>query len=344
MNVSIIGASGYSGLELIRLLNNHPYFKIASLHSSTRAGQYIHEENPHLMHITQKFEPIEPSEIAKESEVVFLATPSGVSAKLVQSFMETGIKVIDLSGDLRLKEERLYKEWYKKEPAPIDAVSKAVYGLSEWNEENIKTAQVIANPGCYATAALLGLAPLSQQKLLKNNSIVIDAKSGVSGAGRTAQLGSMYTEVNENLKIYKVHQHQHIPEIEQQLAWWQENKTMIEFNTHLVPMTRGIMATMYVELNEQLTTVQLLDLYKVAYEKHHFVRIQLEGIYPSTKQVFGSNYCDIGISLNERTGRVTIVSVIDNLMKGAAGQAVQNANLICGFEETTGLMYVPQFP
>ncbi|WP_019240469.1 MULTISPECIES: N-acetyl-gamma-glutamyl-phosphate reductase [Bacillus] len=343
MNVSIIGASGYSGLELIRLLNNHPKFNIVSLHSSSKAGQFIHGENPHLMHITQKFQEIDPNEIAKNSDLVFLATPSGVSAKLAQSLVDTGIKVIDLSGDLRLKKDGLYKEWYKKEAAPSETIEKAVYGLSEWNTENIQKAQVIANPGCYATAVLLGLAPLSQQQLIKKNSIIIDAKSGVSGAGRTASLGSMYTEVNENLKIYKVHEHQHIPEIEQQLKWWNDD-SIIEFSTHLTPMTRGIMATMYVELMENHNTKQLIDLYKQAYERHPFVRIQEEGFFPSTKQVSGSNFCDIAVSVNERSSRVTIVSVIDNLMKGAAGQAVQNANLMCGFAETTGLMFVPQFP
>ncbi|MGM9927252.1 MAG: N-acetyl-gamma-glutamyl-phosphate reductase [Bacillus sp. (in: firmicutes)] len=344
MKVSIVGASGYSGLELIRLLHNHPNFEIASVHSSSREGQYIHEENPHLSHITQRFQSIDPKTMAKESSIVFLATPSGVSTTLAPQLLEAGLKVIDLSGDLRLKKPELFRQWYKKEPAAENILSQAVYGLSEWNAENIQKADLIANPGCFPTAVLLGLAPLSQQKWCQPNGVIIDAKSGVSGAGRTASLATMYSEVNENFKIYKVHQHQHIPEIEQQLQGWQADIENIEFSTHLVPMSRGIMATMYVQLNEQVTTQQLIDLYKTSYEKHPFVRIQPEGHFPTTKQVTGSNFCDIGVSVNERTGRVTIVSVIDNLVKGAAGQAVQNANILCGYDEVTGLQFVPQYP
>ena len=344
MNISIVGASGYGGLELIRLLQNHPYLNIVSLHSSSMAGQDIDEENPHLSHLSQKYMPIDPEKMAKESSIVFLATPSGVSTKLAPQFLDAGLKVIDLSGDLRLKDQDSYRQWYKKEPASQNILSKAVYGLSEWNKEQIKSADIIANPGCFPTAILLGLAPLSQQQWCEPSSIIIDAKSGVSGAGRKPSLGTMYSELSENFKIYKVHQHQHIPEIEQQLQWWQEDINAIEFSTHLVPMTRGIMATMYVQLKEQVTTEQLLELYKSTYEKHHFVRILPEGRFPYTKQVTGSNYCDIGVRVNERTGRVTIVSVIDNLVKGAAGQAVQNANIMCGYDEVTGLQFVPQFP
>ncbi|MEH6942364.1 N-acetyl-gamma-glutamyl-phosphate reductase [Bacillus sp. JJ722] len=344
MNVSIIGATGYSGLELIRILDNHPHFNIVSLHSSSKAGQYIHEENPHLMHINQVLEPIDPIEIAKKGSIVFLATPAGVSTELTPQFIEAGVKVVDLSGDLRLEDPETYKHWYQKEAASMDTLSKAVYGLSEWNEDHIKGAQVIANPGCYPTAALLSLAPLCQMNWCKPNSIIIDAKSGVSGAGRSPSLNTMYSELNENFKIYKVHQHQHIPEIEQQLHKWQDDITTVEFNTHLVPMIKGIMTTTYVQLKENVTTKQLIDLYKETYQNHPFVRIMLEGQYPCTKQVAGSNFCDIGVSMNERTRRVTIVAVIDNLVKGAAGQAVQNANILSGYEQTAGLKQVPQYP
>ncbi len=344
MNISIVGASGYSGLELIRILSNHPHFKIASLHSSSKAGERISAENPHLMHMDDVYEPIDPEAIAKKSSIVFLATPSGISAELTPQLMETGMKVIDLSGDLRLADPGQYTEWYKKKPAPGEMLERAVYGLSEWNKEQIEGADLIANPGCYPTASLLGLAPLLIEKLCRKNSIVIDAKSGLSGAGRSASAATMYSEMNENFKIYKVHQHQHIPEIEQQAGIWQEDIGAVEFNTHLIPMTRGIMATIYAELTEQATTEQLLDLYRSMYEQHPFVRISPKGTYPCTKQVSGSNYCDIGVSVNERTGRVTIVSVIDNLLKGAAGQAVHNANILCGFEETAGLLQAPLYP
>ncbi len=344
MNVSIIGASGYSGLELIRLLNQHPHLRISSVHSSSRAGHFIHEENPHLMHLNMQLLPIDPEEIAKNSSLVFLATPSGVSAGLAPQLADAGLKVIDLSGDLRLKDPKLYTEWYGKEAAPIELLSKAIYGLPEYFGPAASNAEIIANPGCYPTASILGLAPLLMEGKAKKDSIIIDAKSGVSGAGRSAVPSVIYSEVNENLKIYKVHRHQHIPEIEQQLEVLCGSPVSIEFSTHLVPMTRGIMATIYVELNEKMTTAQLLDLYRTAYEGKPFVRIMPEGIYPATKQVSGSNYCDIAISVNERTGRATIVSVIDNLLKGAAGQAIQNANLLCGIEETAGLLHLPQFP
>lgn len=344
MNVSIIGATGYSGIELIRLLNNHPHFKIASVHSSSKAGQYMHEENPQLLHLNMKLQPIDPASIKKISSIVFLATPSGISRELTPKLVAAGLKVIDLSGDLRLKEPQKYIDWYQKEPAPSEILDRAVYGLSEWNSENIKRADVVANPGCYPTATLLGLGPMVKQKWCKKNSIIVDAKSGISGAGRSALPGNMHSENNENFKIYKVHKHQHIPEIEQQLDLWVGDKVIIEFSTHLAPMTRGIMATIYAEIMEDITTEQLIDLYKKSYENHPFVRIQPQGKYPCTKQVQGSNYCDIGISVNDRTRRVTIVSVIDNLVKGAAGQAVQNANLMSGFEETAGLLLVPQFP
>ncbi|WP_050614295.1 N-acetyl-gamma-glutamyl-phosphate reductase [Bacillus testis] len=344
MNVSIVGASGYSGIELIRLLERHPSFRVTSLHSSSRAGQPIHIENPHLSHCSQVLCDIDVEAIAQKSDVVFLATPSGIASGLAKDFLDAGLKVIDLSGDHRLRSPEIYANWYNKSPADREVLSRAVYGLSEWNAEEIRKADLIANPGCFPTAVLLGLAPLLKEKACIPGSIVIDAKSGVSGAGRSASLGSLFSEVNENVKIYKVHQHQHIPEIEQQMAEWQQDIGMIEFNTHLIPMTRGIMATIYVQLADGWKNENIQQLYKDIYHNQPFVRVQQPGVYPCTKQVMGSNYCDIAVSLNDRTGRVTIVSVIDNLVKGAAGQAIQNANILCGYNETAGLMQVPLFP
>ncbi|MGN1401487.1 MAG: N-acetyl-gamma-glutamyl-phosphate reductase [Bacillus sp. (in: firmicutes)] len=344
MNVSIIGASGYSGLELIRLIDQHPRFEIASVHSSSKADQPVAAENPHLSHLNFVYEPIEPKEIANKCKMVFLATPSGISAALTPQLVSEGLKVIDLSGDLRLKDKQQYRDWYGKEPAPENLLSEAVYGLSEWNAEPIQHANVIANPGCYPTAVLLGLAPLSTRGLCRSDQLIIDAKSGVSGAGRSAAAGTMYSEINENLKIYKVHTHQHIPEIEQQLSFWDAATGSIEFNTHLIPMTRGIMVTMYVELKERISQEDIHQLYEDDYREHPFVRMMPLGSYPATKQVLGSNFCDIGTSVNARTGRVTVVSVIDNLLKGAAGQAIQNANILCGYEEAEGLLSIPQFP
>jgi N-acetyl-gamma-glutamyl-phosphate reductase len=251
---------------------------------------------------------------------------------------------VDLSGDLRLRNTDDYQKWYKKEPVSSDLVNKFVYGLSEWNRENIEKANWISNPGCYPTATLLGLAPVVQENLVKPDSIIIDAKSGISGAGRTPSRGTMLAEMNENFKIYKVNEHQHIPEIEQQLTDWNSEIEPVTFSTHLLPTNRGIMATIYATLKEKNSTNQIYELFKTAYKGHPFVRVRPINTFPAIKEVTGSNYCDIGVHVDERTGRLTIVSVIDNLMKGAAGQAVQNANIMSGLDETTGLNFLPLYP
>ncbi|MCK1992872.1 N-acetyl-gamma-glutamyl-phosphate reductase [Peribacillus muralis] len=348
MFVSIVGATGYGGLELIRFLNNHPYLKIKSLHTSSQYGRSLNEENAHLMHMKDKLEEIDPEAIANNADIVFLATPSGVSSQLITQFSNLDIKVIDLSGDLRLQTPGEYEHWYKKTAAPRPIIEKAVYGLAEWNRKAIKEATIIANPGCYSTASLLGLAPLYTAGLAESTAeVIIDAKSGVSGAGKSPSAITHFSEMNENFKIYKVNQHQHIPEIEQQLGRWSQDMQPIQpitFNTHLVPMTRGIMATIYIKVNRQTSSAELVDLYKTTYEDHPFVRVQPLGHFPSTKQVYGSNFCDIGVTYDERTGKVTVVSVIDNLVKGAAGQAIQNANLLMGLEETAGLWHSPLYP
>nr|WP_207196283.1 N-acetyl-gamma-glutamyl-phosphate reductase [Peribacillus sp. TH14] len=344
VNVSIVGATGYGGVELIRFLNNHPHLKIKSLHTSSRFGRSLYEENAHLMHMKDKLEEIDPEAIAKKSDIVFLATPSGVSSQLISEFSDLNIKVIDLSGDLRLQTPGEYEHWYKKTAAPQHIIEKAVYGLAEWNAEEIRQSTIIANPGCYPTASLLGLAPLFTEGWATATDVIIDAKSGVSGAGKSLSSDTHYSEMNENFKIYKVNQHQHIPEIEQQLGRWSSDLQPITFNTHLVPMTRGIMATMYIKVNRQTSTAELRDLYETVYEDHPFVRVQPLDRFPSTKQVYGSNFCDIGVAYDERTGKVTIVSVIDNLVKGAAGQAIQNANILMGLEETAGLWSSPLYP
>ncbi|RFU68047.1 N-acetyl-gamma-glutamyl-phosphate reductase [Peribacillus saganii] len=344
MKVSIIGASGYGGLELIRLLTHHPHFHLESLHTSSMAGVPIGAESNHLAHLPYILEEIDPEKIAKTADIVFLATPTGISKELAPSFHDLGVKLIDLSGDLRLKKTGEYEKWYKGASAPAKILNEAVYGLSEWNQKEIEKASVIANPGCYPTATLLGLAPLFMEGLAITSDIIVDAKSGVSGAGKSPTAVTHFSDMNDNFKIYKVHQHQHIPEIEQQLGEWAGEIDPVSFNTHLVPMTRGIMATMYVKLKRKTTTHELLDLYKTAYENQPFVRIQPEAHFPCTKQVYGSNFCDIGVAFDERTNKATIVSVIDNLMKGAAGQAVQNANILIGADPSAGLMQAPLYP
>lgn len=344
MKVSIIGTTGYGGVELLRILNSHPEFDIHSIHS-TKDELSIAEEYPHLYEIiNKKMNSIDPDKIAEESDLVFLATPSGVSASLVDQFIGKNIKVIDLSGDLRLKDVAQYAQWYKKTPANKTIINEAVYGLSEWNKEQVKTAHWVANPGCYPTATLLGLAPVVIEGMIDPASIIVDGKSGTSGAGRGASRATLYAEVNENLKIYKVNEHQHTPEIEQQLQMWNEKIQPITFSTHLLPLTRGIMTTMYVQLLGDSKTEGIIDLYKSYYEHEPFIRIRPAGYYPSIKEVASSNYCDIGLHVDERTNRLTIVSVIDNLMKGAAGQAVQNANIMFGLEASAGLKFMPLYP
>ncbi|MFE8696347.1 N-acetyl-gamma-glutamyl-phosphate reductase [Cytobacillus sp. FJAT-53684] len=343
MKVSIIGTTGYGGVELLRILKQHPKFKIQSIHS-TKGETPITEEYPHFYHLMDiNLQKIDPEYIADQSDIVFLATPSGVSGKLVSEFINKNIKVIDLSGDLRLP-ARKYKEWYKHESVHESISEKAVYGLSEWNKEEIKDSMLIANPGCYPTASLLSLAPVTKAGLIDPFSIVIDAKSGVSGAGKSLSRNTSFAEANENLRVYKVNEHQHIPEIEQQLLQWNKDIGPVTFTTHLLPITRGMMTTSYVQLKEDHSTGQLIELYKEVYNQHPFIRIRPENTFPSVKEVAGSNYCDIGLHADCRTGRLTIIAVIDNLMKGAAGQAVQNANIMCNFEETMGLDFVPIYP
>lgn len=344
MKVSIIGTTGYGGVELLRILHSHPEFDIHSIHS-TKEEVAISDEYPHLYGIIdKKMSSIDADEISEESDLVFLATPSGVSSSLVDQFIGKDIKVIDLSGDLRLKEPADYQRWYKKTPANQGIIEEAVYGLSEWNQEQVKAANWVANPGCYPTATLLGLAPVVKEGFIDPKSIIVDAKSGTSGAGRGASRSNLHAELNENFKIYKVNEHQHIPEIEQQLKLWNSDSQPITFSTHLLPLTRGIMATMYVQLLTDWKTERMIDLYQSYYKDAPFVRIRPQGMFPSIKDVTSSNYCDIGLHVDERTNRLTIVSVIDNLMKGAAGQAVQNANLMFGLESSSGLKFMPLYP
>lgn len=343
MKVSIIGTTGYGGAELLRILHRHPEFNIQSIHS-TKEDIPIWKEYPHLYEvIDDNLQTINSCKIAEESDIVFLATPSGISGNLAAEFANKEIKVIDLSGDLRLPADT-YRKWYEREPVNQALSDEAIYGLSEWYREEIQDSKLIANPGCYPTATLLGLAPVVQEKLINPSSIIIDAKSGVSGAGRSLSRNTSFSEANENFRVYKVNEHQHTPEIEKQLLRWNNEISPITFTTHLLPITRGIMITAYVELIEDVSTTQLLELYNETYNGKPFIRIRPENTFPSVKEVAGSNYCDIGIHVDPRTGRLTIISVIDNLMKGAAGQAVQNANIISGFNETSGLDFIPMYP
>ncbi|QHE52377.1 N-acetyl-gamma-glutamyl-phosphate reductase [Pontibacillus sp. HMF3514] len=345
MKVGIIGANGYGGVELIRLLQNHPFAEIELLVSHSTSGTNIKELYPHLLSILEMdLAQVNVGQIAESVDVVFFSTPPGVSLDLLPQLSEKGVLCIDLSGDHRLIDSEVYSQWYQKEPASANILNQTVYGLSELNKEKIKGSNLIANPGCYPTATLLGILPVIKEDWVTSNSIIIDGKTGVSGAGRKNSLATHFSEVNENVKAYKLGTHQHIPEIEQLIESFSGNTENITFSAHLVPMTRGIMCTIYADLKEPVTSETVTALYQSFYENHPFVRVRETGDLPKTKEVYGSNYCDIGIHSDERTNRLTIVSVIDNLVKGAAGQAVQNMNLLFGWDETTGLTSAPIYP
>lgn len=345
LRAAIIGSTGYGGVELIRLLLRHPLVDITSVISSSTAGTPIAEGFPHLSVIMRDdLDPVDMDLIKDKADVVFAATPSGVSAKLVPQLVDTGLKVIDLSGDFRIRSRTAYTEWYKREAAEQAYLERAVYGLAEIYRDRVRNANFISNPGCYATAALLGTLPALTSRWIDPTTLIIDAKSGVSGAGRGLSLNVHYAEINENFKAYKVNKHQHIPEIEQVLTDELGEPVTTTFTTHLVPMTRGIMCTIYAQLTESRQDAEFIELYEQFYEGKPFVRVRPQGIVPATKEVWGSNYCDIGFSVDPRTKRVTIFSVIDNVVKGAAGQAVQNLNLMMGWEEGLGLDFTPVYP
>lgn len=345
LRVGIVGATGYGGVELVRLLLTHPNVEITSVISSSSAGESFAEGYPHMTDIlTEPLDAIDIDLLKNKTDLIFTATPSGVSSELAPKFLDAGLKVIDLAGDFRLQSREQYERWYQK-PAPDKAyLQRAVYGLSEIYGQDVAGAEFISNPGCYPTATLLGLIPAVKAGWIDPDTIIIDAKSGVSGAGRGLGLTYHYSEMNENFLAYKVNKHQHIPEIEMVLSREAGREVVTTFTTHLVPMTRGIMSTMYGEVNGTRSEEDFIQLYREFYEGRKFVRVRDAGKWPATKEVYGSNYCDIGFSVDPRTGRVTIISVIDNVVKGAAGQAVQNLNLMMGWDETLGLMHAPVYP
>jgi N-acetyl-gamma-glutamyl-phosphate reductase len=345
VNVAIVGSTGYGGIELVRFLMHHPKVKIGAVLSSSQAGDLLSESYPHLQGVfTGRLEEIDPVALKSKVDVVFTATPSGISTSLVPQLMEAGLRVIDLAGDFRIKKPEVYEKWYKHAAPPIEYLKKAVYGLSEAYADEIRHAQLLTNPGCYATAAQIALMPLLKSESIDPTSIIIDAKSGVSGAGRGLNMMVHYSETNENFQAYKVNRHQHIPEIEQSLSRVAGKDITVTFTTHLVPMTRGIMTTCYANVTTDANEEELRELYTEFYRGRRFVRIREAGKYPATKEVWGSNFCDLGISLDPRTKRITVISVIDNIVKGAAGQAIQNLNLMMGWDETTGLLYPPIYP
>ena len=282
--------------------------------------------------------------LADQVDVIFTATPQGLCASLVNEEILSKTKIIDLSADFRLKDVNVYEEWYKIEHKAPQYIDEAVYGLCEINRDLVKSARIVANPGCYTTCSILTAYPLAKEGLIDMSTLIIDAKSGTSGAGRGAKLPNLYCEVNENIKAYGVATHRHTPEIEEQLGYASGEKVVLNFTPHLVPMNRGILATEYATLKKKVTYEEVKAVYDQYYAKEKFVRVLDRDVCPETKWVEGSNYVDIGFKIDPRTNRIIMMGAIDNLVKGAAGQAVQNMNLLFGLPEDEGLELVPMFP
>lgn len=340
MNIGILGVTGYGGSVLYQLMQQHPHVDTIYLYGNPdKPAQKLSEVVDQFYLEDTMITPFDVTTVCQQVDCLFSATSAGVAKELLEPLFKEGFPIIDLSGDFRLTSEASYQKWYNKPHAHLDGSIPVTYGLTEYTTEYTT---YIANPGCYATATLLGLAPLAQEKKLDPNFIVVDAKSGVSGAGKSLSTSSHFSFIDENLWPYKLNQHQHIPEIMNQLKKWDEHIPAIQFTTTLVPLHRGLMATMYVKLNQEMTQAQLDHLFEQTYQTTPFVHY-LNRI-PSLKEVVGTNHCVIGAVLNETTQIVTIVSVIDNLLKGAAGQAIQNFNQLFGFEETLALPVFAQLP
>lgn len=343
--VAIIGGTGYGAIELIRLLQLHEKMHVKKVISHSQHGDSLASIYPHLTDfIEEPMDELQIDKLEEEVDIVFFATPAGVAKDILPQLSNSKLQCIDLSGDLRLSSPTEYETWYGKEAAPQELLDQAVYGLSELYAEEIKQASVISNPGCFPTSALLGLAPALEHQIISPQGISIDGKTGISGAGRTPTAKTHFSETNENVTPYKIGQHQHIPEIEQYLSDKAKTPIAVAFATHLIPMTRGLICTMYGQLVKETTTEELLEIYQSYYENNPFVRIREAGVFPATKDVYASNFCDIGIHVDERSNQIIIAAAIDNLVKGAAGQAIQNANLMNGWEETMGLYTIPVYP
>ncbi len=350
IKAGIIGATGYAGAELVRILAGHKETEIKWLGSRSYVGQKYASIYQNM------FELIEGDclddnleELVGQVDVVFTATPQGYLASVMKEEYLQKTKFVDLSADYRLKDVGVYEQWYKISHGSPQFLEEAVYGLCEINRDKVRTARLVANPGCYTTCSILTAYPLAKEGIIDAGTLVIDAKSGTSGAGRGAKAANLFCEVNENIKAYGIATHRHTPEIEEQLGYAAGKNITISFTPHLVPMNRGILATEYATLQKREdgsipNEEEIRRIYRKYYEKEKFVRVLEPGVFPETKWVEGSNYIDINFKVDERTGRIIMIGALDNLVKGAAGQAVQNMNLMFGFAESEGLAFVPVFP
>jgi len=337
LKIGIMGASGYAGEELLRILLDHPEVQITAVAAKIDPVN-ICKLYPWLKgRLDLECRDMSAEELSKKCDMVFLALPHKASMQFAPIFLKQGLKVIDLSADFRIKDVNVYEKWYELKHECPEYIKDAVYGLPEFYRKEVKKADLIANPGCYPTSVILGCAPLLKKNLVDPDSIISDSKSGVTGAGRVLAQALMSKEVENSFKPYKVNAHRHMPEIDQEIALMAGSKVSVSFVPHLVPMERGMMSTIYLHLKKNISTSEALKLYKDFYSKEYFVRVMDEGIFPDTKNVVRTNFCDIGCKVFPEKNLVIVVTAIDNLVKGASGQAVQNMNIMYGFEEKLGL-------
>ena len=345
IKVGIIGATGYAGGELVRILMGHKEAEIVWYGSRSYIDQKYADVYRNMFQIVDaKCMDDNIEALADQVDVIFTATPQGFLASVINENILGKTKIIDLSADFRIKDVKVYEKWYGIEHKSPQFIEEAVYGLCEVNRDKVKGARLIANPGCYTTCSILTAYPLAKEGIIDMRTLIVDAKSGTSGAGRGAKVPNLFCEVNENMKAYGVASHRHTPEIEEQLGYASDENVTISFTPHLVPMNRGILATEYATLKKDVTGEEVKAIYDKYYADEKFVRVLGEGVCPETKWVEGSNYVDIGFKLDPRTNRIVMMGAIDNLVKGAAGQAVQNMNLLFGLPESEGLELVPMFP
>ncbi len=345
IKVGIIGSTGYAGQELVRILLQHPEAEIVWYGSRSYIDKKYSEVFGNMFQLVEdvcKGEDMDA--LASQVDVIFTATPQGLCGSLVNEEILSKVKIIDLSADFRIKDVDKYEEWYGIKHQSPSFIKEAVYGLCEINRADVKNARLIANPGCFPTCSVLSIYPLAKEGLIDMNTVIIDAKSGTSGAGRSAKVANLYCEVNESIKAYGVATHRHTPEIEDQLSYASGQEVRINFTPHLVPMNRGILVTAYASLTKDVTYEEVKAVYDKYYADEYFVRVLEKDVNPETRWVEGSNFADVNFKIDPRTHRIIMMGAIDNVVKGAAGQAVQNMNILFGLEENTGLKMVPMFP
>lgn len=344
IKAGVLGATGYAGIETVRLLLGHGGAELVRVVSHSNAGTRVSQLYPNLRGICDmEFSALDADDIAESCDVVFTALPHGASKEVIPKLFEKGLRVIDLSGDFRYDDPVVYEKWYGQPHSDPELLKQAVYGLCELYRDKIADARLVGNPGCYTTCSITGLYPIVKSGLADNHSIIIDAKSGVTGAGRGLSLPNMFCECTETMKAYKVATHRHTSEIEQELSHAAGEDIMLSFTPHLAPMKRGIFATCYINLREKRTTEELVELYKDFYGGERFIDVYEAGSLPELKHIVGSNRVGIGIVVDERLRRAVIISCLDNLIKGAAGQAVQNMNIMFGLPEETGLENIASY-